>query len=112
IQPRELAADRPLRVDAAEHQIGIGDSRPVSAEPVTDRSRISAGGFRPDLQHAAAIHPGDRPPPAPMVVISIIGVRTTRPKSIAVCAASALSPPTTSDTSKLVPPMSQVMTLG
>ncbi len=40
------------------------------------------------------------PPPAPMVVISIIGVRITRPKSIVVCAASDALPSTTSDTSK------------
>ena len=47
-----------------------------------------------------------------MVVISIIGVRITRPKSIALWAASAASPPAISETSNEVPPMSQVMTLG
>jgi N-methylhydantoinase A len=52
------------------------------------------------------------PPPAPIVVISIIGVRTTIPKSTAVCAASALSPSATRDTSKLVPPISHVIRFG
>ena len=47
-----------------------------------------------------------------MVVISIIGVRMTRPKSIVVCAASAVLPPAISDTSNEVPPRSQVMTLS
>jgi hypothetical protein len=32
------------------------------------------------------------PPPAPMVAISIIGVRTTMPKSIEVCGASIALP--------------------
>ena len=49
------------------------------------------------------------PPPAPMVVISIMGERITRPKSMVACAASSIRPPVTSDTSKLVPPRSQVM---
>ena len=47
-----------------------------------------------------------------MVVISIIGVRMTRPKSIVVCAASAVLPSATSETSKEVPPRSPVMTFG
>ena len=51
------------------------------------------------------------PPPAPMVDISIIGVRMTSPKSMLVCALVMLRPPATTATSKLVPPMSQVMTL-
>ena len=50
------------------------------------------------------------PPPAPMVWISIIGVRTTRPKSMLAWAVSTLSPPAISATSKLVPPMSPVIT--
>ena len=52
------------------------------------------------------------PPPAPMVVISIIGVRTTMPKSMLVCAASAGRPFSTSDTSNEVPPISPVMMSG
>ena len=49
------------------------------------------------------------PPPAPMVVISIIGDRMTTPKSMVACAASAIRPSVTSETSKLVPPRSQVI---
>ena len=50
------------------------------------------------------------PPPAPMVVISIIGVRITSPKSMAVWALVTVRPAFTTATSKLVPPMSQVIT--
>ena len=52
------------------------------------------------------------PPPAPMVVISIIGVRTTMPKSMEVSGASIDCPPAISETSKEVPPMSPVITSG
>ncbi len=52
------------------------------------------------------------PPPAPMVAISSIGRRTTIPKSSAASAASCISPPVTSDTSKDVPPRSPVITSG
>src|SRR5215204_821734 len=47
-----------------------------------------------------------------MVVISINGVRITRPKSMVVWAASEVSPSITSDTSKEVPPRSAVTTFG
>ena len=47
-----------------------------------------------------------------MVVISIIGVRITRPKSIVVCAASEASPSAISETSNDVPPRSAVMTFS
>ena len=52
------------------------------------------------------------PPPAPMVAISIIGVRTTIPKSIEVWGETTVSPPTIIETSKLVPPMSPVIRLA
>ena len=44
-----------------------------------------------------------------MVVISIIGVRMTRPKSIVVCAATEALPPAITETSNEVPPRSQVI---
>ena len=47
-----------------------------------------------------------------MVVISTIGVRITRPKSIVVCAATAVLPFAITDTSNDVPPRSQVMRLS
>jgi len=47
-----------------------------------------------------------------MVVISIIGVRMTMPKSMVVCAATAALPPAMTQTSNEVPPRSQVMALS
>ena len=47
-----------------------------------------------------------------MVVISTIGVRITRPNSIVVCAATDALPFAITDTSKDVPPRSQVMRLS
>jgi hypothetical protein len=47
-----------------------------------------------------------------MVSICTIGTRTTSPKSIEVCAASAGWPLAINDTSKDVPPMSPVMTFA
>ena len=47
-----------------------------------------------------------------MVVISTIGVRITRPKSIVVCAAIAVLPFAITDTSNEVPPRSQVIRLS
>src|SRR5205085_3689800 len=52
------------------------------------------------------------PPPAPIVVISTIGVRITRPNSMVVCAAIDALPFAISDTSNDVPPRSQVMRLS
>ena len=52
------------------------------------------------------------PPPAPMVVISIIGDRTTIPKSIEVCCDSMDWPLAIKLTSNDVPPISPVMTSG
>ena len=57
----------------------------------------------------ASTHAMD-PPPAPIVVISIIGVRIVMPKSTDVSGPSAERPSAISDTSKLVPPMSPVTT--
>jgi hypothetical protein len=46
------------------------------------------------------------------VVISTIGVRMTKPKSIVVWAASEVLPCATTETSNEVPPRSLVMTLS
>ena len=51
----ELAADRPLGIDAAEHDLGVGQRRPRVALAVAGRPRHRAGALRPDLQQAAAI---------------------------------------------------------
>ena len=47
-------------VDAAEHDVGIGQRRPLVALAVAGRPRHRAGAFRPDLQQPAAIDRRDR----------------------------------------------------
>ena len=39
IELRELAADRTLGIDAAEHDMGVGQGRAVVALPVADGAR-------------------------------------------------------------------------
>ena len=51
------------------------------------------------------------PPPAPMVVMSMCGMRTGTPYSTRVSSAKRGLPFATSETSKLVPPTSAVMQL-
>ena len=82
IQPGQFAADRTVQIDPSQHQIGVGDRGPVIAEAIGDRTGVGTGALRPNLQQAAAIDMATEPPPAPMVDISIIGVRITMPKSI------------------------------
>ncbi len=50
IQTVQFPADRPVGVDPAEHEIRVGDGRPVIAQSITDRPRIGARRFRPHLQ--------------------------------------------------------------
>ena len=81
------------RIDAAEHDLRIGQGRarrcPGRSRRVPAPSPRSPGrpASRPPRSTEAI-----EPPPAPMVVISTIGVRMTRPKSIVVCAAIAALP--------------------
>ena len=56
----QFAAERTLRIDAAEHDLRVGQGRPRIALPVAGRPRHRAGAFRADLQQPAAIDPGDR----------------------------------------------------
>ena len=60
IERLQLAAERARRVDAAEHDLGIGQRRPRVALAVADRPGHRARAFRADLQEAAAIDRGDR----------------------------------------------------
>ena len=60
VERLQLAAERARGVDAAEHDLGIGQRRPRVALAIADRPRHRAGAFRPDLQEAAAIDRGDR----------------------------------------------------
>ena len=83
VEARQLAADRPLRIDAAEDDVGVGQGRPRRCPR---RSRPDPGVSRRSPARPADSPPVStwaiEPPPAPMVVISIIGVRMTRPKSM------------------------------
>jgi hypothetical protein len=99
----ELAADRIVGIDAAEHDIGVGHRGPVVAEAVGDRSGIEPALSGPMLQEPPLSTQAMEPPPAPIVVISIIGVRTTMPKSIEVWA-QASPAPAISETSKTCRP--------
>ena len=56
----QFAAERTLRIDAAEHDLRVGQGRPRVALAVAGRPRHRAGAFRADLQQPAAIDPGDR----------------------------------------------------
>ena len=49
-----------LRIDAAEHEIGIGHDGIGRAFAVAGRARIGAGAARADMQAAGAVDPGDR----------------------------------------------------
>ncbi len=46
VEPCELAADRPLGIDAAEHDMSVGQGRPVAAGAVADRSGHGACALR------------------------------------------------------------------
>ncbi len=55
-----VAAEEIVRVEIAEHEVGVGDGRLGAALAVAGRSRHRAGAFRPDMQDAAGIDPRDR----------------------------------------------------
>ncbi len=56
-----------LRVDVAEHHVGVGDGRLGTALVVAGRPGVRAGAARPDVELAAQIvvDPGDRPAAGP-----------------------------------------------
>src|ERR1044072_4906848 len=87
----------------------LGRHQPAGGAPGPGAERCVAGpssSSPPRPPHAI------EPPPAPIVVISTIGVRITRPNSIVVCAATAVLPLAINDTSNEVPPRSQVIRLS
>ena len=55
VPPRKL-----LRIEPAEHDIGVGDGRFGAAAAIADRARVGAGALRSDLQRADLVAPGDR----------------------------------------------------
>ena len=75
-----LAAEEIVRIEPAEHHVGVGDGRLGAAAAVADRAGIGARALRADLERA------DRrrsrrslPPPAPTSTTSIIGSITGWP---------------------------------
>ena len=56
----EPAGEWRARRQPAEQQVGVGDRRLRSALAIASRARVRACRFRPDLEHAAAVDPGDR----------------------------------------------------
>ncbi|MEJ0070907.1 MAG: hypothetical protein WDO24_21665 [Pseudomonadota bacterium] len=57
---RHFAAQEKIRVEIAEHQIGIRDGRLGTAASVTGRPRFRAGAVRPDLQQPKAVDARNR----------------------------------------------------
>ncbi len=60
VEARKLAADRALGVDAAEHDMRIGEGRALVALSVAGGPGPRAGALGADLQQPAAIDRGDR----------------------------------------------------
>ena len=56
----DLTAEKVVRVEAAEHQVGVGHRGLAAAFAVADRTGVGAGAARTDAQRAAGIHPGNR----------------------------------------------------
>ena len=48
------------RIDAAEHEIGVGDGRLGAAAAVAGRARLGAGAVRADRDRPQRVDPGDR----------------------------------------------------
>ena len=53
-------AEEEIRVDAAEHDVGVGRRRRRAAAAVAGRARHRAGALRADAQQSALVDPGDR----------------------------------------------------
>ena len=58
IEPK-LAAEKVIRAQIAQNQIGVGHGWRRAAAAIANGSGIGAGACRPDLQHAAFIDDGD-----------------------------------------------------
>lgn len=56
---RHLAAEKTVDAQPAEHQIGVGDRRLLSAEAVAHRARLGAGALRTDTQRTTGLDAGD-----------------------------------------------------
>ena len=85
--------------------VGSSPPRPYAMGP-----GIAPALSGPTVRMPAAFTRAIDPPPAPMVWMSIIGTRTGRPYPISLSAVTAGRPSRITPTSKLVPPMSQLIT--
>ena len=56
------AAEEVLGVQAAQHQVGVGEREVLPARPVADGAGIGPGAVGADLEEPAGVDPGDRPP--------------------------------------------------
>ena len=103
--------DHPDRVNYPMKRVG---KRGEGIARIDDHTVFVPGTLPADSGPTCSMPPASteaiEPPPAPIVSIWIMGERTTKPYSMAVCAANAASPLATSETSKEVPPMSPVIT--
>ena len=52
----------PGRIEAAEHQVGVGDGEAGAAAAIADRAGLGAGALGPDLEHPGPVDGGDRAP--------------------------------------------------
>ncbi len=52
------AAQGEIRLQTAEHYIGVGDRDPVTATSITGWPRVGASGMRPHVEQARIIHIG------------------------------------------------------
>ena len=55
-----VAAEEVVGVEAAEHDVGVGERGLLAAAAVAGGARIGAGALRPDLQEPAGVDPADR----------------------------------------------------
>ena len=100
-----------VRVETTQHEIGVGHGDLLASRVIADRAGSAPalwgrpGGDRPLSIQAI------EPPPAPMVVRSIVGVATGSPNSISKLVECEILPSRMSPTSQEVPPMSSVTTL-
>ncbi len=76
---RHLAAEEALGVEAAEHDVRVGDRRLVAAAAVAGRAGHGAGAAGPTRKAPASSIQAIEPPPAPIVWMSNIGTSTGWP---------------------------------
>jgi hypothetical protein len=56
----DRAAGEIVGIELAEHEIGIGDRRPLAAAAIAGRAGLGPGAFRAGLDAAHRVDPGDR----------------------------------------------------